>query len=159
MDPRVGKATDSLELLLFGRCTGRVHDRLRHRLAKVVCLGRIYEFCTLSRLAKRFQHPEPLPELLVMRIDSPEDVEWLVANRDRFDGRFLILILPGQDRHLFGRCCLLFPRFVTYAQSDFSDLAAVIEQQCRKLQNAAAGEKGAESARYHGAADGCSESW
>jgi hypothetical protein len=65
---------------------------------------------------------------------SGEDLQGLFSIRDLFDDIPMILILPDRKRDTISKGQKLYPRFATYMDGNFSDLALVLAKMLKKIE-------------------------
>lgn len=69
--------------------------------------------------------------LLVLLVSAQQDLwELLRLRKLLFDFR-IILVLPDQAQETLSLAHLIYPRFITYIDSDFQDIAAVLNKLSR----------------------------
>lgn len=87
------------------------------------------EICrTIDSLTRRLRRPRYNLALAVLLAANREDLLDLLSIRDLLDGIRIILLLPDRDMDTIAKGHTLRPRFLTYADSDFLDVAAVLRK-------------------------------
>jgi len=83
--------------------------------------------CTKS-LSQKLRHPRYGRTIAVLLADTWADLEDILAIRALLDGIRIILILPDSNEQTVKQGFTLLPRFLTYADSDFSMAEAVLKK-------------------------------
>lgn len=87
------------------------------------------EICkTISSLSSRLCQPKYDLDVAVFVSASKDELEALLSINNLIDDLPIILVLPDQDCETVSRGHILRPRFLTYLDSDFSDIVAVLEK-------------------------------
>lgn len=95
-----------------------------------------FELCTsLKDFFKRFRAPNNYSTVLLL-IENHSDFDELFNVRDFFEGLRVFLILPDREEITISRGNMLFPRFVTYIDSDFDELSAIFRNVLAKYKAA-----------------------
>ena len=74
-------------------------------------------------------------KIAVILATNKQELEEFVSLRELLDGLSIILILPDRRNETISRGHCLYPRFVTYVDSDFKDVAAVLEKMIRNASD------------------------
>ena len=74
-----------------------------------------------------FKMLQPLPSQVIIIVlpANLKELFYLISINDLFTGRSLILILPDRDKETTKVGFKLYPRFVSYSDSNFSDVGMV----------------------------------
>ncbi len=67
-------------------------------------------------------------EIVIVLVDNSERLERLIEIKGCLAGRRLVLALHEMSREILSRSLLLRPRYVSYGESQFSDLLCVLEK-------------------------------
>lgn len=86
----------------------------------------IESFCLLSDFETFLRHSLTSRHLVILHAGSLADLEKFVSLRELLTGNKVILILPDRNRDTVDLGHSLRPRFITYNDSDFLEMAAVI---------------------------------
>ena len=81
---------------------------------------------TLEALSERFHYPMIDRTIVVLVAENRERLEKLISMKDLMSDVPILLILPDRKRSTISTGHRLYPRFVTYVDSDFSDLVSVL---------------------------------
>lgn len=80
----------------------------------------------MPSLLQRLHQPLSEAMIFVFLISSRQELLELVEYQEWLRDYRLILVLPDDDMETISRGHALRPRFVTYAESDFIDISAVL---------------------------------
>jgi len=117
-----------MNILLYSSEKSDITTRLQDSIAPLPFVDRVMRYRCLADLADRFSSPEPLPEVIVLSAINVQEVDAFFDFRFRLKNGFLILILPDSEDFIVVRSYQLYPRFITYQDSDFSDIQAVLKR-------------------------------
>jgi hypothetical protein len=88
-----------------------------------------FEICRSPQdLSKRLRQPCLDVRVMVLCIESKEAWREILSLRDLLSERKNILILPDEDEDTMAEVFTLSPRFITWVDSDFRDLGAVLKR-------------------------------
>ncbi|MFH1980806.1 MAG: hypothetical protein ABIL58_03070 [Pseudomonadota bacterium] len=87
-------------------------------------------FHALSQPLAQSRYP-----MVVLIIDTDTLLDHFIANRKFLDGHRLLLVLPDCDLKTVSKAHQLFPRFITYLDSDFKDISEIVEKWKSSVSN------------------------
>lgn len=88
-------------------------------------------YLTISALSSRLRQPQTDMNIALLLASSKEDLIELLSIRDLLRDIRIILILPNSDPETVAKGHMLKPRFLSYCDSDFVDVAAVLSLMIR----------------------------
>lgn len=94
---------------------------------------------TLKDLSDRFHYPLLDRAIMVFVAESREQLEGLISMGHFFRDVPMLLVLPDSEPATISMGHRLYPRFVTYVDSDFSDLVSVLSKLIHHVSKKAAG--------------------
>jgi hypothetical protein len=116
--------------------TGRSR-KLGGRLEKMIgdqVPGQEIERCRdVKGLSRRFRRPVHDVDVVVLLLSSRDDLDAMLGLQDVLRRLQVILILPDEWEGTLSMAHKLFPRFITFVDRGFLDVAAVLK---RMLENA-----------------------
>jgi hypothetical protein len=115
-----------MHVLIYGNQGNIVTDRLKEAIQNVVSMEQLEEFHTLESLSKGLRRPLLGRAIAVLLAVSREDLSGLLSIRDLLQDILVILILPDREKGTISKGHLFRPRYLTYADGDFKDIAAVL---------------------------------
>ena len=83
---------------------------------------------TVEALSERFHYPMIDRTIVVLVAENRERLEEFISMGDLMSDVSVLLILPDRKRSTISTGHRLYPRFVTYVDSDFSDLVSVLSK-------------------------------
>jgi hypothetical protein len=95
---------------------------------------------TLKSFAERLRKPLPEPVVFVMQVSSHEELAGILLLRDLLLDRRLVLVLPDSEPDMVSQAHSLRPRFITYGDSDYLDISAVLSKWTMDTTNGRAGK-------------------
>ncbi len=101
-------------------------EKLQRVIDVLVPKDDVETFRTMPSLLHRLHQPLSEAVVFVFLISSRQELLELVEYQEWLRDRRLILVLPDDDLETVSRGHALRPRFVTYAESDFIDISAVL---------------------------------
>ena len=101
-------------------------EKLQRVIDVLVPRNNVETFRTIPSLLQRLHQPLSAAVVFVFLISSRQELLHLVEYQEWLRDRRLIMVLPDDDTETISRSHALRPRFVTYAESDFIDISAVL---------------------------------
>ena len=117
-----------MNVIFFSKPTGETGHRLQQMTGGLVPMGRKETYYTVDSLAKRLQRHSYNIAAAVLLTDSLEDLSNIVAIGHLFEDIKTILILPDRQKVTITKGHRLRPRYLSYADSSFIDVAVVLEK-------------------------------
>lgn len=112
-----------------------VSRRLMDVIEAVVQQGEIEVHSTLQNLEHRLRAPSRRTRVLVLFASNRDALVSLLNGSDRLIGEFIILIVPDSQKETVSLGHRLRPRLLTYADSDFSEISAVLNHLAYRSEN------------------------
>jgi hypothetical protein len=113
-------------LLFYAKMTDGAGKRLRRVIEALVLEENMEMYQTIDSLSRRLRQPRHDQPVAVLLAANREDLLELLAISDLLDGIRIILVLPDRKDGTIAKGHRLQPRFLTYADGDFLDVAAVL---------------------------------
>ena len=85
-------------------------------------------FYSYKRLSLRLRNPSGNEDIALLLASTRDDLNEFVACGHLLSNLRLILILPDGKKETIAQGHLLRPRFISYGDSDFSDVALVLQK-------------------------------
>ena len=131
-----------MNLLLYATETGGIGKHLQSVIEGLVPEDKTEIYRTIDTLSNRLRRPRCDLEVAVLLAATKEDLLVLLSISDLLDDLRVILLLPNREKDTIAKGHTLRPRFLTYADSNFSDVAAVLSKM---LQNTHPDNKGGDA--------------
>ena len=106
-------------------------ERLQRLIQSSFPVEGIEIYRTLASFLHRLQNPPDLPFVIVLLAGERNELSDFRSINHLLGGTRLILVLPDQAEETLRTAHRLRPRYLTYADSDFSDLAQVIKKMAQ----------------------------
>lgn len=118
-----------MSLLLYVSVSEGVGKRLQKMIEEIVPMRNLEVYRTIENLSRRFRQPvDNLPITAILLAARSEDLLGFLSIRDLLRDVRIILILPDRDEETIAQGHTLRPRFLSYTDSDFSDIVAVLKK-------------------------------
>ncbi|NQT58554.1 MAG: hypothetical protein HQ557_06185 [Bacteroidetes bacterium] len=88
-------------------------------------------FQTIDTLSQKLRQPQGYQSIAVLLASTQEELTDILTIRNLLDDVRIILILPDRNKETISKGHSLYPRFLTYVDSDFSWVAAVLKKYCQ----------------------------
>jgi hypothetical protein len=122
-----------MNLLYYTANANGVSERLRKAINSIVPVEQTQVYRSIEGLSRGLlQRPYDM-KIAVFLTDSREELLEILAIRDLFHGIRIILVLPDRDGDTVSVGLKLYPRFFTYADGNFEDIAAVMKKMMESL--------------------------
>ena len=103
-------------------------ERLQQRVEAVIPAEDL-EICrTLDSLSKRFRKPFYNSAVAVLFAAGEAELSSMLSFGELLSDIRIILVIPDREDKTVSRGHMLYPRFLSYADSDFRDVAAVLRK-------------------------------
>ncbi len=89
---------------------------------------------SIDELAKRLRQPINTYALAIILIASREELDNILITSKRFSGLKTIVIIPDRNPTTITAALKLYPRYMTYLESNFEDVSLVANHMLEKLQ-------------------------
>ena len=122
--------TDIILYSMFIEGTG---GQLRKMIEHVVPNENTEMYSTIDTLGKRLRRPSYNIAVAVLLISSREELRDVLSIRHLFDNIKIVLILPDRKNETIVIWHKLRPRFLSYTDGDFKDIAAVLKKMLTVL--------------------------
>ncbi|MCF8120381.1 MAG: hypothetical protein K9L83_09250 [Deltaproteobacteria bacterium] len=114
--------------------------RLRKAVESVMPVEKLEVFHALEDLCQRLRRaPVYLPGIAVLFAENQDDLLGLLHVRHLFGDLRIILILPDPEEEMVSKGHALYPRYLTYAYSDFRDVRAVLGRMLEQAHGTGTG--------------------
>ncbi|TSA07140.1 MAG: hypothetical protein D4R73_10185 [Deltaproteobacteria bacterium] len=120
-------------LVYYGTVADGAGQRLQRVIEGLVPKEKLEVYGTSGGLARRLRQPLSDVTMAVVLAATREDFSRILSICDLLYYVRIILILPDREEDTIAKGHSLRPRFVTYADSDFLDVAAVLGKVLRHV--------------------------
>lgn len=117
-----------MRLLLYNPVSEGFGEQLHRIIAELISLKDVEVYRSIETLSRRLrQRAYDLP-IVVLHATRREDLSDILSIRDLLRDVRIILLLPDRDEETLAQGHILRPRFVSYADSDLTDVRAVLDR-------------------------------
>lgn len=102
-----------------GRLLWQLNKNITDKVRSSLCRN-------MSELQQKLQKPQKEPTIAILLAASIKDLQGFIDLKPLFHGMRIILILPDREKSTITLGLRLFPRFISYIDGDFMDVAAVL---------------------------------
>ncbi len=131
-----------MNLLLYTTETKENGKHLQSVIEGLVPEDKAEIYRTIDSLSHRLRQPRCDLDVAILLAASNEDLMDLLTISDLLDDLRVILLLPNREKDTIAKGHTLRPRFLTYVDSNLSDVAAVLSKM---LQNTHPDNKGGDA--------------
>jgi hypothetical protein len=117
-----------MNLLFYQSTNNGSGEHLREVIHTLVSEDQTEIYTMIEDLSFRLRQPMFDVDLAILLAFSKSDLLDLLLLRDLLLDVRIILILPDRKRDTISRGHSLYPRFLSYVDSDFKDVAAVLDK-------------------------------
>ncbi|MDY6854982.1 MAG: hypothetical protein SWO11_09815 [Thermodesulfobacteriota bacterium] len=115
-----------MNLLFYTTEKEETGERLQKVIDTIVPKGKGETHRTIKSLTQRLRKPRYDSIIAVLMASTREDLYDLLSIRDLLRGISIILILPDRNADTISKGHILRPRFLTYKDSNFGEITAVL---------------------------------
>jgi hypothetical protein len=134
------KTESNMRIIYYSAANDPSCERLQ-RVIEMNFSRNLIEPCrTMEALSHRLEQPIPGLLIVVILAASREELSRIVMLRELLLDRRIVLVLPDDEPETASWGHMLRPRFVTYRNSDYSDVSVVLgrmikcyESSCRRI--------------------------
>jgi hypothetical protein len=124
----------AMVLLLDTKETNGIHQCLLEKVKEVVPTSEVEEFHNFEALFNFLLGSLNHGEIILLRASSSEELIAFRRIRDLMRDVQIILVIPDRRPETLSLGHLLRPRYLSYEDGNFDDLASVLEKMLRKRQ-------------------------
>ena len=117
-----------MNLLVYAAKSGGVAQHLQQVIEETVPKKNLQIYRNFNSLSYRLQQPMNGLKIAILLADSDQDLTDFLSLQDLLSELRIILILPNREAGTFEKAHILGPRFMTYTDSDFEDVKAVLSK-------------------------------
>lgn len=127
-----------MEILFYSQSDNESGDRVKHVLDELLPHGKIESHRQITGFVQRLRMPSSDLPILVFMPANRSELFAASFFLEEIRGIRLILILPDREKETISMAHHLRPRFVTYANGDYSELREVLKKMLKSTANGSA---------------------
>ena len=117
-----------MKIMLYAKDRTEAGDLLE-RMGRSEVSGEVLEvYRTFDLFAERLRHPVDERNIVLLLVPDRHELERIATLQLLLSNVRVILIAPSQDPETVATAHRLRPRFLTYVDSDYSDISAVLKR-------------------------------
>jgi hypothetical protein len=124
-----------MKIILYLPWTDGIGKRLFGMIEKLVVADEIEIFRTVDSLARRLKQPVFDLKITVLLTTTRQELSEILLIKDLFQDIRIILILPDGDSETLSMGHTLYPRFISYIDSDFEDVAVALSKMTGYMES------------------------
>lgn len=132
-----------MKVLLYMSPNGPVGNRIYTVLNKALQSGYLEIYNDIAGLKKRLCKSICDVGIAVLVAATQRELIDIISIRTQLSGLRIVLVLPDREKSTITQAHTLYPRFLTYADCDFSDLQLVVKKMTDHSSSYVPGENGA----------------
>jgi hypothetical protein len=117
-----------VNIIAYLNSTSSIGRKLQRTLNLVLPEEALVTRHTPEELAATLSKSHARPEIVILLAASQKELARVLEMKMLLRDRKIILILPDDSQTSFDRGCTIYPRFTCDINSDFTDVAAVLEK-------------------------------
>ena len=121
-----------MAVLLYASQTSSAGRKLKQIVKSLIPEEETEIYLTIDSLSRRLRQPRNNLSIAVLLAFTKKDLSDLLSIGDLFWGFRIILILPDREQSTIAKGHIFRPRFITYADNNFLEVAAVLDKMLEK---------------------------
>ncbi len=116
------------EIILFSTKNNRVGKNMKQVLNSVISERPKKLYTSISKLAHRLQDNMDHDTIGIFLTSDQDELSGLLSIQHLFRSIRVILVVPDREHHTISKGFSLKPRYLSYADGDLSDVAAIMDK-------------------------------
>ena len=116
------------KLIFFAPLLDEGDRQINNLIDNFTAVSNLEIYRTIDSLSERLREPQKDSLVAVLFAISKETLSEIVSIRDLLSGPRVILVLPDREADTIAKGHMLRPRFMTYSDTDFGEISAVIDK-------------------------------
>src|SRR4030067_963257 len=117
-----------MQLLFYSSGDGQNEKGLEEAVRKVIPESKIERFKRLDDFRERLRRPIEPDSIAVLSASKREGLQQMQLLRGLLTEIYVVLVIPDRQKSTIKLAHLLLPRFLSLANSDFTDLKIVLDK-------------------------------
>jgi hypothetical protein len=122
-----------MNILLYGRPEDKITEKLWNIILEFADKNSAEKYNTILNLAKRLRLDRNDPKIVLLSATSKQELQQIVALKELLSDTRIILILPDGDQDTISMAHKLYPRFLSYIDSNFDDVKEVVSKMVENM--------------------------
>lgn len=125
-------------ILVYAKAKNGIVTKLQEAVGSILPKANVETFRSVTRLSERLHKPVLNFPIVVLLAMNKEDLENILAIQDLLLDSRVVLILPDKKEDTMALGHSLRPRFVSYRDSSFKDVRAVLGKMVNRQETVSA---------------------
>ncbi len=121
-----------MKVLYYTSTTSKKGEQLQEAIESVVKPGNTEIYRDFESLCKRLRRQTYVLDVSILFAKNKSELMGFLSIKNLLFDLRIILILPDGEKETITKGHMLFPRFLTYGDNDFEDVAAVLRKMFQK---------------------------
>lgn len=121
-------------ILVYAKAKNGIVTKLQEAVESILPIANVETFRSVTRLSERLHKPALNFPIVVLLAMNKEDLENILAIQDILLDSRVVLILPDKKEDTMALGHSLRPRFVSYRDSSFKDVGAVLGKMVNRQE-------------------------
>ena len=124
-----------MNILCFAS-TATMLEKVSKAVIKLTAHGVAIElYKSIAELSRRLCQPKNSGCIAILCLKNKKEIHETIAMQDIFNGAKIILVLPKRDQESIKAAYKIFPRFLAFADEDFSDITRIVEKMISRVED------------------------
>jgi hypothetical protein len=123
-------------IIFFSTSCGEAEERLLRVIEPVVTVRNIKTYRTIDSLSRGLRQRRNDDDIAILLASSKVELHYLnlISSRNLLSDMKIIVILPDSNTDTVAKGHILRPRFLSYCDGDFQDVAAVLSRMLENME-------------------------
>ena len=117
-----------MSVILYAPPGNSSGDRLQRVVEGLVPDKKIEIYRSIEKLFRRLRQPFYRELIGAFQVADQQELSEFLAHRDMLNDLRFILVLPDNKKSTVSKALKLYPRYISYVDGNFSDVAAVLQK-------------------------------
>ncbi len=117
-----------MSVFLYAFLSNSFGDRFQRVVGGLVPGKKLEIYQSIEKLFRRLRQPFYRELIGVFQVADQQELSEFLAHRDMLNDLRFILVLPDNKKSTVSKAHKLYPRFISYTDENFSDVAAVLKK-------------------------------
>ena len=122
-----------MNLILYANNNTGSGKQLQAVIEAIVCKNSIEIYRNVERLSKRLCRRRYDVDIAVLLAASHKELQELLAIKELLHDIRIILLLPDNENETIAKGHKLYPRFLSYSDGNFDDVAAILSKMIQYI--------------------------
>jgi hypothetical protein len=135
------KKKHSIRLIFFSGDNEQIRKKILTVTEPLFPEDQINTHTTIDSFSSDLRKLDNYHRIILILTNTQKDLLSILFLKELLNNCNIILILPDTAKETMARACKLYPRYISYIQSDFKDVNFVLKKMIGNLQQKINGEK------------------